>query len=537
MAQPSKIQKWGLGIRHVVKHKGIVKFDDIDAVDDENYCTASERFLEFQSQLSAIIRNTFEFKRQMASATDVGTQLADDFGRMSQAAMSEGWGADANAQAYLLKSKLEESGESVKQRLGTDMDSMVMTKLKEELEGFNDVKRMMKERYELKVEVQHYSNKLQELNDNPKATEEKKDRNKEKYAQVSQQLRDKTDDLIGRFNHAEELRKTVLTTNLPTVISLQRACYDRFSANISQAAEGIAELDAGEPPKPWGPGSGHTVEATRSGAMDSVGLLGATIPQTPTNHMAEINLDDDRGDATPRGISNGQGLAALNSGGGSHAGIGSLPNSRMGSHHSSAQRSSHQQGSVSPPPAQLASAMDALEQTDAQGDSRHSPEPVDAVGLADSAEGPVSVAAAEAAAGLGSQQGEVEAAAGAALVESPTTSQQEKALEAEEDKAAGAGGVGVAAAAGAAAAAVVEAEAEAAAVPSAPAAEGEGDLPPGKMRLVALYAYEASQPGDLSFSENDIIVTDASTFTPDGWVEGTCEGRVGLFPANYTAPQ
>lgn len=62
------------------------------------------------------------------------------------------------------------------------------------------------------------------------------------------------------------------------------------------------------------------------------------------------------------------------------------------------------------------------------------------------------------------------------------------------------------------------------------------ELPPGKIRVRALYDYEATQDGDLSFVAGDIIVTDGSTFSGDGWVSGTCHGETGIFPANYTEP-
>jgi len=61
------------------------------------------------------------------------------------------------------------------------------------------------------IEMLHYSNKVQELKDSQKATDEKKDRNKEKYAQASQNLRDRTNQLMSTFAHAEQLRQKLLT--------------------------------------------------------------------------------------------------------------------------------------------------------------------------------------------------------------------------------------------------------------------------------------------------------------------------------------
>lgn len=65
---------------------------------------------------------------------------------------------------------------------------------------------------------------------------------------------------------------------------------------------------------------------------------------------------------------------------------------------------------------------------------------------------------------------------------------------------------------------------------------GMEPLPPGKVRVRALYDYEATQDGDLSFSEGDIIIAESSAVSGDGWVTGQCNGNEGIFPANYTEP-
>lgn len=62
------------------------------------------------------------------------------------------------------------------------------------------------------------------------------------------------------------------------------------------------------------------------------------------------------------------------------------------------------------------------------------------------------------------------------------------------------------------------------------------ELPPGKIRIRALYDYDATQDGDLSFRAGDMIIADGASFSGDGWVSGECEGNIGIFPANYTEP-
>jgi hypothetical protein len=53
-----------------------------------------------------------------------------------------------------------ESSIAVQHILNSDMDKFVLSDLKNQLISFSDVNKLVKERYELKVEVQHYSSKV-----------------------------------------------------------------------------------------------------------------------------------------------------------------------------------------------------------------------------------------------------------------------------------------------------------------------------------------------------------------------------------------
>lgn len=97
------------------------------------------------------------------------------------------------------------------------------------------------------MEMLHYSNKVQELKGSQKATDEKKDRNKEKYAQASQALRDQTNQLMSIFAHAEQLRQRLLTQDLPAVVTAEKNAFDSFAINLNKAA---AETSDGEPRPP-----------------------------------------------------------------------------------------------------------------------------------------------------------------------------------------------------------------------------------------------------------------------------------------------
>lgn len=48
---------------------------------------------------------------------------------------------------------------------------------------------------------------------------------------------------------------------------------------------------------------------------------------------------------------------------------------------------------------------------------------------------------------------------------------------------------------------------------------------------MALYAYEASKPDDLTLAEGDIIYV--TQRHDDGWCEGVLNGNKGFFPSNY----
>ncbi|KAF7306585.1 Ysc84 domain-containing protein [Mycena indigotica] len=57
--------------------------------------------------------------------------------------------------------------------------------------------------------------------------------------------------------------------------------------------------------------------------------------------------------------------------------------------------------------------------------------------------------------------------------------------------------------------------------------------PEGVARAVALYDFQAVQPGDLSFSKGDIIVVTKRSNSTDDWWTGTLNGEKGIFPANF----
>jgi len=55
----------------------------------------------------------------------------------------------------------------------------------------------------------------------------------------------------------------------------------------------------------------------------------------------------------------------------------------------------------------------------------------------------------------------------------------------------------------------------------------------GVARAIALFDFNAVEPGDLSFTKGQVITITEKSSTSDTWWKGTLEGRVGIFPANF----
>lgn len=66
---------------------------------------------------------------------------------------------------------------------------------------------------------------------------------------------------------------------------------------------------------------------------------------------------------------------------------------------------------------------------------------------------------------------------------------------------------------------------------------GDDDVPavdkPESYAYIAMYPYEASEPGELTFQANDIIIVHSKN---GSWWEGECRGKTGQFPHNYVKP-
>ncbi|CAM9983141.1 unnamed protein product, partial [Heterosigma akashiwo] len=62
-------------------------------------------------------------------------------------------------------------------------------------------------------------------------------------------------------------------------------------------------------------------------------------------------------------------------------------------------------------------------------------------------------------------------------------------------------------------------------------------IPPGKIRLKAVFEYVAQQDGDLSFDVGDAIFVEDQVYEENAWIEGSKpDGSSGVFPTNYTEP-
>lgn len=52
-------------------------------------------------------------------------------------------------------------------------------------------------------------------------------------------------------------------------------------------------------------------------------------------------------------------------------------------------------------------------------------------------------------------------------------------------------------------------------------------------QAVALFTFDADQPGDLGFKKGDVITVTKKTEKAEDWWTGTLNGKTGIFPSNY----
>lgn len=55
-----------------------------------------------------------------------------------------------------------------------------------------------------------------------------------------------------------------------------------------------------------------------------------------------------------------------------------------------------------------------------------------------------------------------------------------------------------------------------------------------RAEYVAMYTYESSEQGDLSFQQGDVVVV---TRKEGDWWTGMVGGKTGVFPSNYVKPR
>ncbi|CAM9356855.1 unnamed protein product [Pylaiella littoralis] len=558
---------------HAFKHKNLDVFKiDLDADEDQNYVAASERFLEFQAQLGMVLHHTETFRKSLEESLQQALELADDFGRVAAGngggRTVEPWAHKAGGQAFFLKGMLEESVVSLRQHLHDDLEEKAVRSLREEVASFSTVHAQMLDRSNLKIDMLHYSNKVQDLKGSQKATDEKKDRNKEKYAQASQALRDQTNQLMSIFAHAEQVRQKLLTQDLPSVISAEKNAFDSFAINLNKAA---AETSDGEPRPP------RMSDAARIPHRD---MPSSDFPASPTsNALAEVSLEDSlpRADGIPPAYSSPfpvkveppaagevtqtivkkrspMPMSPKDSGApwsGSNDGGEFGEELKRAHEHQNSKMAAEMAAAAGAAAAAVAGgggggrggggggggggaggeepAVDTATTNSAtSADDTESRDPSEvtaaataaaAAAAAEDAPPPISPEPSAVDNGGSTERGESEENPSA-----PPPGAAETAQEGPEVIEAVAGGPEDVS--GAAAAAVAAEEEE----------EEMAELEPGKVRVRALYDYDATQDGDLSFVAGDMIVTDGGAFSGDGWVSGTCHGDTGIFPANYTEP-
>ncbi|CAM9280404.1 unnamed protein product [Ectocarpus sp. 6 AP-2014] len=494
---------------HAFKHKNLDVFKfDLDADEDQNYVSASERFLEFQTQLGMVLHHTQLFRKTLEESLQHAVELADDFGRVAAGngggRTMEPWAQKAGGQAFFLKAMLEESAVSLRQHLCDELEDKVVRSLREEVANFSTVHTQMLERSNMKMEMLHYSNKVQELKGSQKATDEKKDRNKEKYAQASQALRDQTNQLMSIFAHAEQLRQRLLTQDFPLVITAEKNAFDAFAINLNKAA---AETSDGEPRPP------RMSDAARAPQRTPMSPKDGGAPWSGSNDGGEFGEELKRAHEHQNSKMAAESAAAAGAAAAAAAAGEALAGAGAAGADTPAMTNSSTSG---------ADAADDAENHDpSEAAALAAPAPAgekDATAPTDSPKPPAAAATVD---------DEAAVVGSGPITDSPND--EAEALTAAVPATA------------TAPEASAPGEEQAEEVPGVEGGDGAemaemAELEPGKVRVRALYDYEATQEGDLSFGLGDMIITDGGAFSGDGWVSGTCHGNTGIFPANYTEP-
>ncbi|KAG5187238.1 hypothetical protein JKP88DRAFT_347993 [Tribonema minus] len=437
--------------------------DTVDTESDRDYKAAEERFLVFRAQLLEIIQNTEQFRSRLKESIAVASKLSQNFLKVSQ---GEG-----------------DSGVALDELLFVDLDKYVLSDLKIQHESYNDINKLVKERYELKVELQHYSDKVQELNDNPKVAAERKVRNEEKYATANTRLREQTDALLRRFAESEVRRRRVLEEDLPRIMDLKRLAYAALATNAEKAAQGLVLAPMR---------SGSRGSSSAFGSKDLPGSARGSYDNTVTGQGAESARMSD----VPLGGTSSQRTSVNTDHGASSHALTAKPAAAA---------------LLDSPPSHLYKrASGSMESVQPGGNAGG------VVGQS-SHSGSAAAAASE---DVVSTRTALEQNMGATAVPVSQEVFHEASYEQEQEPVT--------------AAATPEANAADANASRTEPEVVDGGLGPGYMRVRALYDFEAAEEGDLNFKANDIIVTDASRWSADGWVTGTCNGQTGQFPSNYT---
>jgi len=497
-ADPNMKQK----IENAFRHKTIQSHPAPPTDSNEGLKAGLAQYLEFEKNLLNLCLKCREYANTMETAFTVAVEIAATLQRLTSGASP----AERIDRAEFLGKAMLEMKETVVRVLSLGLECKVVEPLLEEMQGFSDIKSVSAERNKALLDVQHYTRKVDDLSENTKTPKEKLERNREKLADAELMLTQKTQSLWDQFECAEQLRHRLLSLNMEGFMDVNRDLFSELyerSSQLSRTKKSMTSFDESD-----------MIPSHRSFLATPLQIDTNPTPRLPPGlDVSHSQLDSvDLSDSNFSKLSDPGGLRASESGwSAAKAALEASPVPREY------------------PVYKHAASIDCAP-----------PLPGDpSLNKSDTHYRPRSVSSPEHSAQQRFERNIAEAA-----------QEDHRSISSTDQKSSSAGNLLQAAKSNTSNISNVDelamalAHADLASVEEKPKETAIPDVSPqllaepppkGKVKLRALFDFEAIQQGDLSFKVGDIILIDDDKYAENSWIIGhTVDGKHGLFPTNYT---